>query len=100
LQEEDAMETKTVNSYSFSVLFVKDYTCPVEKVTFKAGYEYHHTSIRLHRQLQNGTGELCHTTIVQTYPIESWVKVPREYYKLFRRDYAEVTTTTVTVTEE
>ena len=94
------MDKKTETSYNFLLVFTKDYTCPIEKVTFKAGHEYNYTSTRLHRQLQKGTGELCHTTIVQTYPIESWVKVPREYYKLFRRDYVRVTTTTETVTEE
>jgi hypothetical protein len=94
------MDTKTVNSYSFLLVFVKDYTCPVKKVTFKAGHEYDHVSIRLHKQLQKGTGELCHTTVVDTYPLDTWVKVPREYYKLYRRDYVQVTTTTVTVTEE
>jgi hypothetical protein len=92
--------TKTETSYNFVATFTKDYTCPVKKVTFKAGYEYNYTSIRLHKQLQKGTGELCHTTIVDTYYLDTWVHVPRDCYKLFRRDYTEVTTTTVTVTEE
>jgi hypothetical protein len=94
------MSTKTVKSHNFVLTFLKDFTCPVKKVTFKAGYEYNYTSIRLHRRLQNGTGELCHTGWIDTYPVETWVNVPREYYKLVRREYVEVTTTTITITEE
>ena len=94
------MDTVTKNSYNFSLVFVKDYTCPEKKATFKAGEQYDYTSTRLHKQYQKGTGIVTKTEWFQTYPFYKDVVPPRDTYKLIRRDYVQVTTTTVTVTEE
>ncbi len=93
------MKTKTTTAYNFTIRFIKDYTCPEKKITFKAGEEFSYTSTRLHKQYQKGTGIVTKTVWFETYPFYIDVVPPRDTYKLFRNDYVTVTTETLTVTE-
>ncbi len=83
----------TVNkSYNYTLVMIKDYT--QGKITFKAGYRYDYWRVNEHKHFLKGTGELCHTEWVDTYPLDTLVKIPRDCYKLFRNDYVETIVTT------